>query len=207
MTGCLGGLTSLARAGGEIFWYPFARAWGSPSEAELAKCRQAYRQLKGEAATEPLLALPVLVVKQSAPPRWRADLARPCARGVATALHRRVTCLAEAPDVAPAELGHNQLRYAWARAREYAAFVARQPAEPGHRVFAEVWVNRGNVAALHVFVISPAGQIAYCRWWNSHQFGPRLSFGDGDWIPFLVDQIHRDFARSAEELFPPYGVG
>ena len=193
------------QAGGEIFLYPLARAFGSPSEAELARCRQAFRQFQSNIGTSRVAVAPVFFVDGSRH-EWRPDLAEAVIREAGVLTAARFEVLASAPVVAPTELGHNQLRYLWKRATVYSDWVkAAHPA--GDFVWVvEIWGHDGKVGAIHAYVFDTSGQIAYCRLFNSHQFGPNLPIGDEP-IRLLVRRLFEDLKKDPEKIFPPYGVG
>lgn len=196
---------SLSAGGTEILLYPFARAFGSPSEAELARCRNAWRQFQATLATQPVVAVPVLVAAGRSS-EWRADVVQLLAGRISAAGALQVRAIAEPPAVEPLPMGSNQLRYAWKRAAQYAEWVKRMPAHPEYVLLVEVWAGPEQIGGIHFFLVSPEGQVAYCRWFNSHQFG-KLPFTGDAWIEFAAGRFLRDLKRSAEELFPPYGVG
>jgi len=204
----LAGLTLLPlRAGTNILFYPFARAFGSPPESELVNCRKAFTRLQTQLGTSRILIQPVLFVGS---PRatWRDRPARELRRGLKEGgIQARFEIAGAAPEVHRPQLGHNQLRYLWQRSRDYSEWV-RSAKPPGDYIlFAEVFAHDGKVGAIHVFILDSSGQVAYCRLFNSHQFGPDLLADDGAPEHWIVSHLLKDLQRESTELFPPYGIG
>ena len=193
-------------AGAEFLLAPLARAFGAPPESELARCRVAFQGLQSHLGASRVVVAPVYFVdghKRS----WRPDLADALCHEAGTHTGARFAVAAAKPQVGPAQLGHNQLRYLWHRAADYSGWV--QTARPGadYVWFVEIWGHNGNVGAIHVYVVDPAGQIAYCRLFNSHHFGDHLPMEGGDAVRLIVDDFFRNLARDPKSVFPPYGVG
>ena len=65
----------LAALGCRETMYPFARAFGSPPESELAQCREAFRLLQSCLATGRVQVQPVLFIEDGRR-QWRHDLAQ-----------------------------------------------------------------------------------------------------------------------------------
>ena len=193
-------------AGNEIFLYPLARAFGSPSEAELVKCRQAFRQFQSNLTTGRVAVMPVFFV-DGGRREWRPDLAQAIIREAGARTAAKLEVAPSAPVVAPAVLGHNQLRYLWARAAVYADWVKAAHPAGDYIWFVEIWGHDGNVGAIQVYVLDARGQVAYCRLFNSHQFGPSLSLQGAEPIRLLVRHLFEDLPQDPDKIFPPYGVG
>ena len=201
-----GGLLPSAQAGMEILLYPFARAFGSPPEKQLADCREAFQRLQAQLSTGTLEIQPVFFVA-SGQRGWRRDLAQHLAGevGPRTSAHLRI---AEGrPAVPPPQFRRNQLRYAWERAAEYAAAQKAAPPAEGFSLYTEIWGQEGKVYAIHVYVFDARGQLAYLRFFNSHQFGPNLPQQSERPIQLLVQRLFADLLKDPEKIFPRYGVG
>lgn len=203
----LGGLLlSPLQAGSNILLYPLARAFGSPPEAELARCRQAFQQLQTRLETSRVMVQPVFLVDDGER-TWRKNLAERVVREAGAHTKARLILADTAPAVAPARLGHNQLRYTWERAAEYTRWVkATRPAED-YVWFIEIWGAQGKVAAIQVYLLESSGQVAYCRLFNSHQFGPDLALHGDAAIRLAVHRFFQDLPKDPRAIFSPYGVG
>lgn len=203
----LGGLLlSPLQAGSNILLYPLARAFGSPPEAELAKCRQAFQQLQSRLDTSRVTVQPVLLV-EGGRRAWRQNLAEAVVREVGAHTKARLTVADTTPEVAPTRLGHNQLRYTWERAAEYSRWVQAARPAGDYVWFIEIWASRGKVGAIQVYVLEADGQVAYCRLFNSHQFGPDLALAGEAAIRLAVQRFFQDLPKDPRAVFPPYGVG
>ena len=208
----LGALLAPGRAGPELLLYPFARAFGGPSEAELVKCRAAFARLRTELPTSDLVVHPVLVrsggSSQDDPEAWRTDLAHDLStalrsEGVGAGFEVR----ASVASVGRTPFGRNQLRYLWSRAAEYGRCLRASHPPGEYFLFVEVFGRGDAVGAIQVFVYDSAGQLAYCRLFNSHHFGNRLPrAGDGA-LRLVARRLREDLRLAPEEMFPPYGVG
>jgi hypothetical protein len=195
------------RAGNEILLYPLARAFGSPPESELVKCRQAFQQLQSHLGESRVAVQPVLSIDGKGG-TWRRKLAVALAREAGPQTTAELTVpRTGAPAVEPTELGHNQLRYLWERAAVYSAWVKADHPAADYIWIAEIWGHDGKVGAIHFFVLDARGQIAYCRLYNSHQFGPDLPLEGDAAIQLLVRRFFEDLTKAPEKVFPPYGVG
>jgi hypothetical protein len=194
------------KAGNEIFLYPLARAFGSPSESELAKCRQAFSRLQSGLGTSRVAVTPVLFV-DGGRREWRPDLAEAIIREAGTHTTAKLAVAAPAPVVAPAALGRNQLRYTWERAAAYAEWVKAAHPAADYIWFVEIWGHDGKVGAIQVYVLDARGQVAYCRLFNSHQFGPNLPLPGDEPVRLLVRRLFEDLQKDPNKIFPPYGVG
>lgn len=203
----LGGLVlSPLRAGTEMLLYPLARAFGSPAESELAKCRQAFQQLQTSLGASRVTVQPVFLV-DGGRRNWRTNLAATVVRETGAHTSARLTVADSAPTVAPARLGHNQLRYTWERAAEYARWVKATRPAGDYIWFMEIWGHDGKVGAIQVYLLDANGQVAYCRGFNSHQFGPNLSLQGDAAIRLAVQRLFEDLPKDPRRIFPPYGVG
>ncbi len=200
-------------AGTEILLYPLARAFGSPRESELVKCREGFRRLQADFATRPITVLPVLtqpdypVADQG--PAWSPDMAA----ALATAIHRAAPRGADpvlllqtvAPAIPATKFGHNQMRYLWSRAGEYGRHIQIARPAGDYFLFTEIYAFSEFVSGIQVYVVNESGQIVYCRLFNSHHFGDHLSL-DGAYL-LIARHLFEDLGKQAEEVFPPYGVG
>jgi hypothetical protein len=196
-------LLSLGLVGCKPLLYPVARAFGSPSEGELARCRRAFERLKARESASRVVVYPV------SDPRGRG------LEGATEAAARTVEILgstgcrsaAEVPPVPPLPLGSNQMRYVWNRAHAYEAWVRQARPAGDFFLFLEVMqAPSGEVMGCHIYVVDASGQIAYTRLMNSHHFGNTLS-GPTAACERLSRQLLLDLKKPANQVFPPYGVG
>lgn len=211
IAGCVGLLpvTPLV-AGTEVLLYPFARAFGSPSEAYLAKCRTAFGQFQARDANCRVLVQPVMYVSRQqsgTTVAYRADLANALIKRLAPALHAGLSRAESSPAVARAEFKRNQLRYTWTRAEQYSDYTASTHPQADYVLFTEVWTVGRKVAALQIYLLNSSGQVAYCRLFNSHQFGNDLPLDGPAWMEFLARHFLQDLQREPGQIFPKYGVG
>ncbi|HND60162.1 MAG TPA: hypothetical protein PLB90_01700 [Opitutaceae bacterium] len=193
-------------AGANVLLYPFARMFGAPSEAELAKCRVAYAEFRATLGTRPIRVAPVLW-KDGPKGTWSRPIAEALARELRASTSAPVMVEPGKPDVPAPDFGHNQLKYLWARGAEYAAWRRAAPPLDGYMLCAEVWGHHGKVGAIQVYVFDAKGQIAYCRLYNSHQFGDNLPLEPDEPLRLIVRHLFEDLQKKPEEAFPPYGVG
>lgn len=185
---------------------PLARAFGAPPESKLAKCRAAFRQLQGELDHSTLRVAPVLTVDERGA-TWRRKLAVALHRELAPHTKAKLLVPADRPTVATTPFGHNQLRYLWVRAAAYTqALQAARPAAD-FVLQGEIFAHGGKVGAIQVYIFTADGQVAYCRLFNSHHFGPDLGADDEAPLQFIVRHLVEDLHREAQEIFPPDGVG
>jgi hypothetical protein len=195
------------QAGNEVLLYPLARMFGSPSEAELVKCRLAFQQLQAHLSESRVAVQPVLFIDETRRV-WRRNLAVALAREAGPRTTAELTVpRGGAPAVAPTELGHNQLRYLGERAAVYSDWVRADHPAADYVWIAEIWGHGGKVGAIHFFILDASGQIAYCRLYNSHQFGPDLPLEGDAAVRLLVQRFFEDLLKAPEKVFPPYGVG
>ena len=198
------------QAGCEILLYPLARAFGSPSESELVLCRAAFARLQATFPTARRQVAPVWrpIMCDAAvlEPCWRPDLAARLATAIGGP-DGRVSVLSVAPAVAPMPLPHNQLRYLWQRARAYAAWVqAAPPPSADYILCVELLGQDDFTYAVQVCLLDARGQIAYCRLYNSHQFG-RPPIDCEEAVALIVRRLRADLAREPGQIFHPYGIG
>ena len=187
--------------------YPFARAFGSPSEGELKLRRAAFNRLKAQRGAWRIVVYPMLD-----PTGRRQETFPGCAETAAAILRDRGLAGAaagEAPPTVPARaLGGNQLRYLQDRAAAYGGWMKEARPAADAAVFMEVLVDgSGTISGLHMVVVEASGQVAYTRLFNSHHFGPNPPSGGDAACRLLARVLLRDLERPAEELHPPYGVG
>ena len=205
----LAGLLMLGPSMGcKAMLYPMARAFGGPSEAELKHCRAAFNRMKVGFRTVPVVVFPAVVpMSPGGTPLAGSDtllLGGLRKGGVAQALGAKVT-----PEVASSPLGHNQMRYAWDRARAYGAWVKRAHPEGEYLVFTEILQSKdGAIHGMMVYVTEGSGQIAYLSLWNSHHFAQGKAPRDvAAACDLIVTRLLAALNQEATVLFPPYGVG
>jgi hypothetical protein len=202
-----GGLLLLTlRAGTGILLYPFARAFGSPPESELADCRRAFQQLQAHLGTSRVLVLPVLFVNGHQRD-WRNDLAEAIVQEVGTYSSAKLDLADAPPGVAQPKLGRNQLRYLWERGAAYSRWVKQAHPADHYVLCTEIWGQHGKVAAIHIYILDSSGQIAYCHLYNSHQFGENLPLEGNLAVLLLVRRFFEHLLLEPTRIFPPYGVG
>lgn len=215
VVGCAALLPAPLFAGGEWLLYPLARAFGGPSEAELVKCRVAFVRLKADFPISQVLVQPALVRPGAALPddrgSWRADLADDLVQALraegGVGAYRSVAVRPAIAAVGATPFGHNQLRYLWTRAAEYGRCVRASHPAGDYVLFFEVFGSRSEVGAIQVYVFDASGQLAYCRLFNSHQFGPHLSRSGDAVVRLIAEHLLGDLRKAPEAVFPPYGVG
>jgi hypothetical protein len=208
-------LYSSVQAGAEFLLYPFARAFGSPSEVELVKCRAAFAKLQTDFATSHVLVQPVLVRPGAASLEtkgaWNVDLAGGLVGAIRAAggagFCPRLEVHAALASVGATPFGHNQLRYLWARGAEYGRCLRTARSAGDYFLFVEIFGRENGVGAVQVYVLDASGQLAYCRLFNSHHFGKNLSRADDGALRLIAQNLLRDLRQSPEVIFPPYGVG
>ncbi|MBS0664194.1 MAG: hypothetical protein JSR48_13090 [Verrucomicrobia bacterium] len=193
-------------AGGNVLLYPFARLFGSLPESELVKCREAFAEFKATLGTRPIRVAPVLWV--DGPKHiWKRPVADALVREMRPHTTAPVREAPGKPDVPPAEFRRNQLRYLWERGAQYAAWRRAAPPSDDYLLCAEVWGHGGKVGAIQVYVLDGKGQIAYCRLFNSHHFGPNLPLQPDEPLRLIAEKLFEDLQKKPEQVFPPYGVG
>lgn len=199
-------LVFLALASCKPLMAPAARAFGAPPESELAQCRAVFRQLQSGLNTATLEIAAVLTVDERGGV-WRRPVAATLQKEVATRCTARLTLPTQRPTVAVTPFGQNQLRYLWTRAAAYTHALQSARPEADYVLQAEIFAHGGKVTAMQVFIFAADGQVAYCRLFNSHHFGPDLRADDSAPLQFIVRQLFDDLRRDASEVFPPHGVG
>jgi hypothetical protein len=216
------GLVSLAglllsplHAGAEFLLYPFARAFGGPAESELKQCRVSFAKLQADFATSRVLVQPVLVQPGAKSledqQAWRPGMAH----NLVNAIRREggmnyglgLNVQPAVASVGATEFKHNQLRYLWSRAEEYGKCLRAAKPAGDYVMFVEIFGGRDNVGAIQVYLFTASGQLAYCRLFNSHQFGNGLGFASDRAVTFIAKRLLEDLRKSPEMVFPPYGVG
>lgn len=208
-------LFSPLHAGAEVLFYPFARAFGGPAESELKQCRVAFAKLQSDFATSRVLVQPVLVrpgaTSLEDERAWRPGMAQ----NLVNAIRREggmnyglgLKVQPAVASVGATEFKHNQLRYLWSRAGEYAKSLKAAKPAGDYLMFVEIFGGRDHVGAIQVYLFDASGQLAYCRLFNSHQFGNDLSVGTGAALTFIAQRLLEDLRKTPEMVFPPYGVG
>ncbi|MCX6943597.1 MAG: hypothetical protein NT173_02340 [Opitutales bacterium] len=206
--GALALVVGLAIAGCQQAVYPLARAFGSPPESELALCRTAFQQLQSRLATSRVRVEPVYCASHSQANRlWRDDLAQLLVREAGTRTQARFVIAPMRPDVGPTVFGHNQMRYLWERATAYSHWLKEAPPGADYVWCVEIFGAKGTVGAIQIYIFDAKGQVAYCRLFNSHQFGTNLSMESEEPIRLVVKTLFEDLLRDPKAVFPPYGVG
>jgi len=194
-------------SGCAVMLYPLARAFGSPSQGELQRCRYAFARFQATRATVTTVAYAPIDPRSGARHGGEAALAvlRERLPGVGVG---RCVVAGVPPDVEPTPLGHNQLRYAWTRARLYAAWA--RDARPAGDFFVVVEIlsaPSGEIVGVHGYVVERGGQVAFVRWLNSHSFGTGPPRDAAQACALILDRLQRSLARPAAESYPRYGVG
>lgn len=193
--------------GCRVMAYPFARAFGAPSEGELKACRQAFEHMKAQRSSARVLVFPAIEPVRGGELGSGEATERAAARlragGFSAARAAQVR-----PTVAPTPLGANQLRFAWDRAHAYAAWIRTTQPEGDFHLFLEVLVApSGGIIGVQCHVLDGSGQVAYERLMNSHHFGSAPPKTPEDACAWILRTFLRDLDRPAESVFPPYGVG
>ena len=187
--------------------YPLARAFGSPSEGELKRCRAAFERLKAGRSTARIVVYPA-----ADPVSMRQD-AFP---GTAALMEEQLrvkgwtncTTAPAAPAVNPMPLGHNQLRYAWNRAHACGQWVRTAKPEGDFHLFVEILSSpSGNIIGIQCYVLDASGQVAYERLLNSHHFGTNPPQNPEAACQRILRGFLNNLERPADSIFPPYGVG
>ena len=196
----------LALANCKLAMAPLARAFGVPPESELAKCRAAFRQLQGGLESATLQIAAVLTVDEQGAV-WRRPFAAALQKEVAAHTKAKLTLPTSRPTVAHTPFGHNQLRYLWTRAADYTRALQAARPDADFVLQAEIFAHDGKIAAIQVYVFTAEGQVAYCRLFNSHHFGPDFRTGGNAAFELIVRHLFEDLRRDADAVFPPHGVG
>jgi hypothetical protein len=207
--GALAAVLALAFAGCHQALYPFARAFGSPPESELALSRAAFQQLRTRLATSRVRVQPVCFTPDLSQPsrQWRADWAQSLARAAGERTKARFELAPSPPDIGPTPFGPNQMRYLWKRSAEYGRWLRASPPGTDYVWCVEIFGFHGKVGAIQVYVFDAHGQVAYCRLFNSHHFGDALSVDGEQHLRLVFETLFKDLSGEPEAIFPPCGVG
>ena len=195
-----------AWAGTEIFLYPVARAFGSPSESELARCRVAFKQLQAGLEKSRVVVMRVCFA-EAGRCQWRSDLAAAEMRELATRTSAKLEVSLAEPKVAATPRFHNQLRYLWNRSTEYRDWIKAAHPPGDYILVTEIFGGGGKVGAIQIYLFDSSGQVAYGRLLNSHQFGSNLPITGEGAVKLIVNTFFDNLKWDAKKLFPPYGVG
>ncbi len=201
---CIVGCT--AQGGTKILLYPAARAFGSPPESELERCRVAFTQMKANLDKSHVVVMPVLFADQGRC-QWRNDLADMEMREFAARTPAKLERSLVEPNVAAPDLGHNQLRYLWKRITVYSDWIKATHPKGDYVLITEIFGGEGKAGAIHIFLFDASGQVAFRRLLNSHQFGSNLSLVSEDIIKRIVNTFFNNLKLDAKKVFPPYGIG
>lgn len=187
--------------------YPVARAFGSPSEAELARCREAFEAFKGTCLATRLVVFEACDPVHGDRP-WTVGTSARMATGLRAhgASNAVAAPLPHGVPVRP--YGGNQLRYLWERARAYGAWIREARPEGEHFLFVEVVAAPdGSVHGVQTCVVDRQGRIAYVGLMNSHHFGARPPAGPEAACDLALARLLQDLRRPPLEIFPRWGVG
>jgi hypothetical protein len=204
--GGLGLVLALAFAGCHQVLAPFARAFGSPPESELALCRAAFQQLHARLENSRVQVEPVYFALDHNRV-WRGPWARQLVRAAGSQTKARFEVAPGAPAVRSTTFGHNQLRYLWERSAAYADWIKTTRPAVDYVWCVEVFGHQGKVGAIQVYVFDANGQVAYCRLFNSHHFGNNLPLDGDELFQLVVTTLFRDLRLDPTVIFPPDGVG
>jgi hypothetical protein len=190
-----------------VMVYPFARAFGSPSESELKQCRVAFERLKAGRFTVRTVVYPA-----ADPVGMRKDAYPGTAVLMAEQLRAKgwtnCTTAPTTPPVEPRRLGANQLRYAWNRAHAYGQWVRTARPEGDFHLFVEILSDpSGNIIGIQAYVLDASGQVAYERLLNSHQFGGNPPKNPEAACQLILRVLLNHLDQADPCIFPPYGVG
>jgi hypothetical protein len=209
MIGLLAAVAALALGGCRQIIYPLARAFGSPPEAELARCRIAFEQYRTKLEASRVLVVPVYFIPdlKNSDRQWRSDLAAALVRAAGPRTKARFEVAVMAPQIKATHFGHNQMRYLWERSEAYATWIKATPPGADYVWCVEIFGFNGKVVAIQLYAFEAKGQLAYCRLFNSHQFGDNLWLNDEASIQLVVNTLLEALRLEPEAVFPPYGVG
>ncbi|HJV90310.1 MAG TPA: hypothetical protein VJ623_08410 [Holophagaceae bacterium] len=188
--------------------YPFARAFGGPSEAELRACRPAFERMKAGLPTAVFVVHPALVPKGPA-----GDPLPGTAERLAEGLRRLGAAQAQAqatpPEVAMTPLGRNQMRFTWTRARAYGTWVRANHPPGDFHVFQEMLRSPdGVVRGMMLYVVESSGQVAFVSLWNSHHFEGGVAPASPEAAcDLMLLRFRKSLTWDAQRMFPPYGIG
>jgi hypothetical protein len=188
--------------------YPAARAFGSPSERELASCRVHLREMQSSLPKAKLIIHSPYVITRSGG-RWEANATARVVEALKSRGFEDIVVTDSLPAVPVRGPGWNQLRFTWRRARDYSAWARGAKLGPGWHVFADFVVLDDQLAGLGIYVTDADGHLALVRIMNSHQSGwkvgqPGLIESGCDMLIEILLQIPK---MSPERLYPPYGIG
>jgi hypothetical protein len=202
-------VVAIALGLGRAALYPLARAFGSPPESELKHCRAAFEQLKYRLDSSRMWVEPVYFAEDLRRDslHWRSDLAQNLVREAKVHTKAQLELAPITPQVDLTKFGHNQMRYLWTRSTAYARWLRAEPPGVDYVWCVEIFGFNGKVGAIQVYVFDAKGQVAYCRLFNSHQFGENLLLEGEDSIRLVVQSLFDDLRREPNKVFPPYGVG
>ena len=206
LLGGLGMLLTLAFAGCQAVLAPFARAFGAPPESELALCRTAFQKLQSRLPDSRVQVEPVYFALDH-DRQWRSDWARSLVHEAGVQTKARFELASAPPEVRPTTFGHNQLRYLWARSVAYADWIKATSPAVDYVWCVEIFGHAGKVGAIQVYVFDANGQVAFCRLFNSHQFGDNLPLQGEEHIRLVVKTLFEELRLDPKVIFPPYGVG
>lgn len=187
--------------------YPFARAFGSPSESELKQYRSAFARLQAGR-----LIARIVVYPATDPVGLRQEAYTGSAELMTEQLRAKgwtnCTTTSTPPPVEASPLGHNQLRYAWNRAHAYGQWVKTTRPEGDFHLFVEILSSSSNnIIGIHCYVLDAAGQVAYERLLNSHHFGRNTPRDAEAACQLILRGFLNNIDQPAERIFPAYGVG
>ena len=187
--------------------YPLARAFGSPSESELKRCRAAFEHLKAGRFTARIVVYPALdpvgMRKEAYPGTALLMTQQLQAKG-----WTNCSTAPTAPPVEPRRLGANQLRYAWKRAHAYGQWVRTARPEGDFQLFVEVLSSpSGNIIGIQCYALDASGQVAYERLLNSHQFGGKPPKNPEAACRLMLQILLNHLNQADPCISPPYGVG
>ena len=187
--------------------YPVARAFGGPSEAELKAARPAFERMKSGLPTAHWVVYPALVPVGEGV--QVPETAERLMEGLRKAGATHCTVGAGLPATEPTQMGANQMRFTWKRARAYSEWVKKVQPKGDLFFFTELLrAPNGVVRGMMLYVVERSGQIAFVELWNSHHFKEGISPKDG---PAACEVVMAGFQGAlkwdANRVFPPYGVG
>lgn len=185
--------------------YPLARAFGGAPESELKLRRAAFERLKSQRTTARILVAPVLDPRREQPPV--AGSAASLVEQMRANGWSGAAALAAAPAVAATPLGRNQLRYLQTRAGAYSEWAKAARPQGDFLVIVEVLSGSAGIGGIHCYVLERSGQVAYLCLQNSHHFGADRPADAEAAGRLALRLLARDLERTAEEVYPPWGVG
>jgi hypothetical protein len=188
--------------------YPAARAFGSPSERELASCRVHLREMQSSLPKAKLIIHPPCVITRSGG-RWETNATARVVEALKSRGFEDIVVADSLPAVPVRVPGWNQLRFTWQRAHDYSTWAQGAKLGPGWHVFADFVVLNDQLAGFGIYVTDADGKLALVRIMNSHQYGWKV--GQPGLIEsgcnMLVEVLLQIPKMSPERLYPPYGIG